>query len=164
MDNCGKIRHVRSSGGVLQAFEYHVCKRHEADDGTMFVAEVWIGVERFPAHLSCLHSFRHYPQIVSPSAYRLHTELRATVFMGNVVETFRLFPDLDMVLLRYMPFFFYQFFFHDFRQLMMNFIPIPYSVRHTPVLPPQRKRSRNVAVSAIKSARYTSMSSVAAQP
>lgn len=50
------------------------------------------------------------------------------------------------------------------RQLMMNFIPIPYSVRHTPVLPPQRKRSRSVAVSAIKSARYTSMSSVAAQP
>lgn len=49
-------------------------------------------------------------------------------------------------------------------QLMMNFIPIPYSVRHTPILPPHRKRSLTEAVSAMKSARYSSMSSVAAQP
>ena len=55
--------------------------------------------------------------------------------------------------------------FHKFtRQLMMNFIPIPYSVRHTPILPPHRKRSLTEAVSAMKSARYSSMSSVAAQP
>ena len=37
------------------------------------------------------------------------------------------------------------------RQLMMNFNPIPYSVWHTPVLPPQRKRSLADAVSAMKS-------------
>ena len=163
-DSCRKIRHVRSSGGVLQAFKYHVRKRHEADDGAMPVIEVGTGVERFPAHLACLHFFRHYSQIVSPSAHRLQTELRAAVFVRNVIEGLRFFPDLGIVLLRYMPFLFYRFLFHDCRQLMMNFIPIPYSVRHTPVLPPHRKRSLTEAVSAMKSARYSSMSSVAAQP
>lgn len=38
-------------------------------------------------------------------------------------------------------------------QWMMNLMPIPYSVWHTPMLPPQRKRSRSDAVSAMKSAR-----------
>ena len=53
---------------------------------------------------------------------------------------------------------------HPFRQLMMNFKPMPYCVWFSPEVLLQRNRSRRFPVSTTLSDRYHSTLSVAAQP